>query len=255
MNSREALAAVGRRWYVIVVGVVVAAGATNMAINWVPPIYSASGTVLLLPSRLDPAQGQNPLLNLDSLEVPASIITGYADSDAAHQRISESAPSAKYTIGIDASLRGPVILATVEDTDPASVLPTLDLVLEYVPEALKTLQSELRVPDGAAITSMRLAVDNKTTVNYSKTVRAAGGVVLAVLGLSALLALGIDARAARRRNRPRDSLTTTEDTTDGDPLETGDVDGGEDDRLFVDVLESEDGPLGIYRTGHRSRPD
>jgi hypothetical protein len=197
------ISSLGRQWFVVLVGVVAAVVAGYGASLLVPPVYSASGTVLLLPTISEAAAGQNPFLALDNLNVPASIISAYLDSDDAHERIQQDVPGAEYTIGLDASLRGPVILVTVHHVDPVEALQALGMALDSVPRALVALQSQLDVPAGATINSMRLSVDKKAEADYSKTIRATVAAAGGVLGLTVLAAVGIDRLSGRRRRRSR----------------------------------------------------
>lgn len=222
-----------RRWYLAVAGLLGTAGLGFAAWTLVPPTYEARGTVLFLPPDYSLAEGQNPFLELANLDMPASVVAAYLDGDDARERISLIAPTADYTVELDPSVRGPIVLLTVEDTTPAGALRVLDTVLDSVPAALTDLQDQLDVPARATIASMRLAVDSEaepvTRTTLRAVVAAAGfGVLVTVAG-----AVAFDTLLRRRASARRESGSVIPDLTSPGPhadrpLRNDDVDEGAD---------------------------
>jgi hypothetical protein len=204
MEFTAVVAALLRRWYVVIVGVAMTAGLVYVAKDAVPPTYSASGSVLLLPPGTSVADGSNALLSLGGLEQPAALVVAYLAGDEARQVLAEDFPNATYDIVLDPLSRGPLVLVTVEDPSQDDVMSALDAVLDALPQALSMLQDQVDAPADSRVTSMPLSVDERPTTERSDSLRAliaaAGvGMVLTLVG-----AIAFDALAARRRERRRD---------------------------------------------------
>lgn len=208
--------ALGRRWYVVVVGLLLTAGLVYGAFRATPPEYSARALVLLLPSETQVGEGGNPFLVLGGLEQPAGIVVAYFASAAAADEISDVSPTAEHLVAIDDSTRGPVIVVQVNDTTPEGALAVLDLLSERIPEELQRLQTDVSVPDEAIITSMTLTRDEEATEDRSGTVRvviaaAAVGLVGTIFG-----AIALDGALLRRSSR-RDPEAADEAVTAAEP--------------------------------------
>lgn len=199
MGWGQAIGALRRRWYVVVVGLALTAGLTFAAWRFSPPEYSAAGTELLLPAQTQDNGINNPLLQLESLGAPASIVVARLDGEDAHERILQSNPNAKYTVVMDPDLRGPAILITATDKTSEGALSALELALAAVPESLKTLQDELDVPEAARVGSMRLTADTEATPQTSATTRTVVAALGVGLGLTIGAVVGLDAIIQRRR--------------------------------------------------------
>jgi len=202
MGWGQALRALKRRWYVLVLGLLATAGLLYVAWDLTPPTYIARGTELLLPPTQQVDEGtQNALLELSGLDAPASLVIGQLDSQAVHDQVAEFSPEAEYTVETDPSLRGPTVLVTMNDATPEQVLASLAYVLDLVPRTLSTMQANLDVPTTATVTSMRLTADTEPEVEYSATVR----LLVLVAGVGAVgtvvLAVALDALFGRDRRR------------------------------------------------------
>ena len=209
--------ALGRRWYVVVVGLLLTAGLVYGAFRATPPEYSARALVLLLPSQAQVGEGGNPFLVLGGLEQPAGIVVAYFASAAAADEISEVSPTAEHLVAIDDSTRGPVIVVQVSDTSADGALAVLDLLSERIPEELQRLQNDVSVPDDAIITSMPLTTDAEATEDRSSTVRVV--IAAAAVGLIATIfgAIALDGallrRASRRDGEPADEALSMDDAS------------------------------------------
>jgi len=207
MYLRDMLATLGRRWYVLVVGVLGTVAMCAWVVQQVPPNQVSTASVLLLPPTSAVDTGGNPFLALTGLEQPGDILTKYLSSDDARQQLLEGAsPSADYTIGLDPSTSGPILLVTADDSTASGSVALLDKVVAAVPASLTLLQTQVSVPVPAQVRSMVIAQDSVPTPKRTPTVRAlvaavgAGGVV--TVFACALLDVAVrrsrDRRAARR---------------------------------------------------------
>jgi hypothetical protein len=206
MGWGKTLRALQRRWYVLLIGVIATAGLGWAAWQLSPPMYVARGTELLLPPTSQVEAGtRNPLLELGSLDAPASLVIGQLDGQQIRAQVYDHSPDAEYTVENDPSLRGPAVLVTLSDTSPQKALSSLRYVLDFVPETLASLQKGLDVPETATVTSMQLAIDTKPEADYSSTTRtlvlAVGGGLVVTVGL----AVGLDAFLRRNTVRRKSS--------------------------------------------------
>ncbi len=197
----EIVRAVGRRWYVVLVGIALTAGLVQAAVAVSPPEYHARALVLVLPSESAVGEGGNPFLALSGLEQPGSIVVAYFASSTAQAEVAEVSSSAEFAVDLDASTRGPVIALDVTDTSPAAAMATLDFLLQRVPAELERLQEQVGAPAASIITSMPIAVDTAPEVNTSGTLRMAIAAAGAGIVATVLLAFALDGVLLRRRAR------------------------------------------------------
>lgn len=200
----QTIEAFGRRWYLLLAGLLLTAGIGLYTLQAVPPTYQVSGTLLLLPSEMQTDQGQNPFLELDGLEAPAEFVVSRLNGGESRSRVlEEAAPTADYAVQLDTSSRGPLILAVAYDATAEGAQQVLEEVLIAVPDALYSLQADLDVPKESAISVMRLVVDDSATQLTNATTRA----VVAALGVGFVLTVAgtvlIDSLLRRAQGRPK----------------------------------------------------
>lgn len=202
MSLSQILLVLGRRWYVVALGLLLTLGLAYGALVVTPPAYEARGTILLMPSKEQLSTGgRNPFLQLDALGGPAGIVIARLSGDQARDLVAERAPFAEFGVEADANMRGPGIQAVVSDRSPGETLATLDFVLSLITDTLAQVQAEQGVPKSAIVGSMRLVVDNKAERVTTATVRSVVAALALGLLTTASLVFGIDALAQRRRRR------------------------------------------------------
>ncbi|MGB3375154.1 MAG: hypothetical protein WBA87_08455 [Microbacterium sp.] len=193
--------ALGRRWYVTVVGVLLTAGLTVGAFAVTPPEYNARALIMLLPSQSAVGEGGNPFLTLGGLEQPAGILVAYFSSAPARAQVEAQSPTAEYTVAIDDSTRGPVIAIDVTDTTQKSALDILSFIADSIPSELERLQDEVDAPAKAVITSMPLTVDNKAEMSSANMIRMMIAALVVGLVTTLIVAFAVDGLILRRRLR------------------------------------------------------
>lgn len=199
MFTADFFRALRRRWYVAVVGVLLTAGLSAVALMQVPPHQQAEASMLLLPPASTTGDGGNPYLGLGGLNEVVDVLTRRLNSDAVREEIAAVAPTAEYETAKDDTTNGPVFTITVEDTTSEGALATLQLLIERVPTALGDLQSSVGVPEGALVTSMPLAIDEVTTPVTKTTLRAViAAAAVGLLGTAFTVGL-VDGLGRRRR--------------------------------------------------------
>lgn len=200
MGLSQILLVLGRRWYIVALGLLLTLGLAYGALVITPPVYEARGTILLMPSKDQLSTGgRNPFLQLGALDGPAGIVIARLSGDEAHNLVEAQAPDAEFGVEPDPNMRGPGIQATVSDTTPAKTLQTLDLVLTMVTDTLAQVQAEQGVPKSAIVGSMRLVVDTEAERVTTATVRSVVAALAVGLLVTAALAFAVDALVQRRR--------------------------------------------------------
>lgn len=208
----DVVKALARRWYVVLVGLILTVGLASAAYVATPSEYNARALVLLLPGSNTVGDGGNPFLALSGLEQPASIVVAYFSSESAQTEVADRWPTAEYRVLLDDSTRGPVISVDVTDTSAESTLATLDYLQNRIPEELARLQGEVDAPAASVITSMPLAVDAEASRDASATIRNVIAAVVVGLVLTGFAAFALDGILLRRRaRRPAPPLPPTED--------------------------------------------
>ena len=192
-----------RRWYLVLLGVLLTLGMAFGTRTSSPPTYEAHGLVLILPSKSAVAKGGNPLLVLDGLQQPAGILVAHYASVPAGQEVADISPTAKFTVLLDDATRGPVIAVDVVDNSPASAMAVLNHLIADIPKQLVTLQQQVQAVPNTFIRSMPLTVDTAATQNRSATIRLM--IVVYLLGLVGTIfaTVGLDSYLNNRRRSRR----------------------------------------------------
>lgn len=197
----DVIRALGRRWYVVVIGLLLTGGLVFGAYKASPPEYNARALVLLLPPRADVGKGGNPFLLLSGLEQPAGILAAYFSSAPARSDVEAISPTAEYEVGIDDSTRGPVIAIDVTDESPVDTLRVLAYLLDEIPAELARLQQQVDTRGDAIVGSMSLTVDREAEPDLRGTVRLMiAALVVGVVG-TGFAAVALDGFLQRRRQR------------------------------------------------------
>ncbi|MFB6612117.1 hypothetical protein ACFCVO_17470 [Agromyces sp. NPDC056379] len=254
MVVTDFLRALGRRWYVLIVGLIATAWLGYVAVDMTPPEYTARGLVLLLPSQDVVGQGGNPFLAMGDLGLPASILAAYFQSSSVQAEVAEVSPDAKYSVAIEASTRGPLMSIDVTDMSADGALTTLDYLAAAIPSNLARLQQEVGAPPESTVTSMPLTMDSEATEHTDGTVRIL--IVAVAVGLLATVTLTftIDRLILRRAQRrggddaePADAADLGESTDDGDVAEGSEAAEGDAGTDVADGDVAEDADVAEVR--------
>lgn len=194
---------IARRWYVVLIGLLLTAALTYGAILTTPSEFRSRALILLLPSEEAVGDGGNPFLVLAGLEPPASLVAAYFTGTVAREEVAARSETAEYLVALDATTRGPVILVEVTDTSAAQSLATLDYLTERIPEELRRLQDEVQATENSIIGSMLLTKDAEAAEDSSAPIRT--GIATLAVGLAGtvFLAFAMDSFLARRSSTRR----------------------------------------------------
>lgn len=198
MALSDVLGPIRRRWYVLLLGLLLAGGLGWAAGTLAPSQYTARGLVMLLPSALTTGTKGNPLLNLGGLELPARVLIAYYSSEPAQAELAKLSPKAEVQVSMEESTRGPIIAVDVKDATPDGALSVLHYVTDSIPENLARIQSEVGTSRQAAIGSMPLVLDVEARPDISLTVRLVVASIVAVLALTFFVIFSLDGILLRR---------------------------------------------------------
>lgn len=212
MYLRDLKTSLFRRWYLVVVGLLIAGGLAYLTYQFVPATYQAKASVVLLPPKTTVGPGGNPYLQLGGLGQALDVLSRKLSSDAAHGVIQTTHPDSTYDATTDPTSSGPILIVSAEGKTPTASLETVRAVLDSVPAALRGLQTDLSVPDAAQITSMTLTADSQPKTNDKTRVQAVVAVAVVAVAGSLLLTgltdgLLMGRRAKRADRKDGDDMT------------------------------------------------
>lgn len=198
-----------RRWYVVLLGLLLLGGAAYYAIAVVPTNYQARAQyVLLLPAGSPGPGAINPYLNLNGgLTFAASLIASDIGTKAAIEELADAGFTSTYTIGLSTGA-GPVLEVSASGTDPDDVLATRDAVLTRFDQELDELQAIPGIPSRQRIFSRTNAVDPVAEAVPGAKKKAL--LLIVALGgtLTLIAAFTVDGLLRRRSRTARTSAET-----------------------------------------------
>lgn len=185
MRTADARSPLLRRWYILLVGLLVSGALGLTAWMVTPPKYTARGLVMLLPSVEAVGPKGNPLIEMGGLDLPARLLVAYFSSEPAQTALQEFDDVAEVDVTMEDSTRGPVIAVDVAHETSDGALKALHFVVDAIGPNLAQIQSTTSTPEDAIIRSMPLVLDNLAERDFSVAIRI---VVLAcALGICATL--------------------------------------------------------------------
>jgi hypothetical protein len=208
-----------RRWYALVVGLLLTLGMGLLAAALVPVSYVATAHVVLLPPRGSEGQGRNPYLALGSLGGMVDVVSLAAMDDDTARALKAKGVSGTYRVAPDQTTSGPVLVVTTEEPTAARAAASMDAVLRQVPETTLRLQTDTKVPPGVLVEASLIGRDGSPVRTGKSQLRA---VLVAVAAGAAFTLLGtafLDSWLTRRSIR-RDGARAA---TPPDPKATPDA--------------------------------
>ncbi|MET1063463.1 MAG: hypothetical protein ABWX85_00655 [Arthrobacter sp.] len=190
-----------RRWYFVVIGVLLTACGALLLSSAVPATHRATARVVLIPPTALVSADGNPYLFLGGLEQALGVLTVKLSSEAASEQILQEYPDASYTAVKDVMSPGPIMVITAESESPESTLQVLDAVLRIVPENLENMQDQLNIPDPSRITALTIVRDDATTKVLQSQLRAVLAGVALGLSMTVLLTGLLDRLLTSRKKK------------------------------------------------------
>lgn len=249
MDLSEILRALGRRWYVLIAGVLVTAVFVVLALRVVPLTYDVKTSILLLPPTSSVTETGNPFLNLGGLDVVAGVLERSVTDSESVEKVVPKGSKAEYTVQQDASVSGSVLQVDATDTTSAGAFRILNAVVALAKTNLTALQNEVSAKPSDQVRLLVITNNTVATPDYASLIRLLIVVLAVGVVLTLFAAVSIDAVARRRRIRRRSrrdppesagraagSRGSDERNRDPDPADiTGDggkADADEEDQAF-----------------------
>lgn len=206
-----------RRWYLMIVGVVIAAGLATIAANSIAPTYQAKSSLVLVPPETTTGTSGNPYLFLGGLQQSVDVLTRALGADNIRAEVAKRAPAGTYDVTADFGTSAPILLIEAKDSTSNGAQLLLDSVKKQVPLTLGDLQESLGVKTGSQITSVVVTTDDKPQPIQKGRYRAIALVGVMALGLGFLAIGAIDGLLlARTGRKPRADEAESADPEDGD---------------------------------------
>ncbi len=223
MLMAEVAALVRRRWYLVLVAVLLSAGVAVGAWSKLPVQYESHSTVVLLPPTNKEVIGENRLLGLGTIGQAVDVMIRSMTARDARLELEGESPRATYNVTPDFTSNAPLMVLTVQG-DKDAVADLMKRLQAAVPQRLQEIQDAVETPQQWQIASLPVAEDPEpvpqTKAKMRTTVLLAGSVGL----VSMLVIAGIDAllRTRTRKRAGREEPPAHADATEPDADDTTD---------------------------------
>ncbi len=186
-----------RRWAVFLPLVLLTAGAAWGATTQVPPRFSASASVILLPPT--GGEGANAYLSLGIPTTAESLAVATTDDRVREQLL---AGGASPDFEVVADRRSALLLVTAEAGTRAGAVSTVEDLLEVLAQRLDRQQDDVSAAQDTRITLQSLTPTVLAVPVTEGTTRVVVVVVAVGLALATAAALAVEGLARRRQRRP-----------------------------------------------------
>ncbi|MGV8968275.1 MAG: hypothetical protein ACOH2F_18580 [Cellulomonas sp.] len=215
MDAVFVLRVSARRWYVVLPVLSLSCGLALAAYRQVEPLYTASSSIVILPSQAAPSDAvgpaspglDNPYAGSGGTRLAAAVLAKNISSGSFRDRLDLGA-GGQVTISATVAAQQPIITVDASAGTAADVFRTLDNVTTSARVILDEFQAVAQAPkDTRYLVASAVPASEATDVTPSRW-RAPGAILALGAGLAALLALALDAALAAR-TRPRTARGAT----------------------------------------------
>ncbi|WP_423299971.1 hypothetical protein [Glutamicibacter nicotianae] len=217
MFLRDLLLSCLRRWYFLLLGLLLTGAGTYYVYTSIEPTYEANASVVLIPPKVAVMTGDNPYLYLGGLDQALGVLQVKVASPEVLDKLTGGREDAEVSIGEDATTSGPIAAIKVSAKDAAGTMQLLDAALKQVPQTLDELQKEQAVPAKSVITSMELSRDGEPTAITKRQIQFTAMAAVAGASMSLLLTGLLDrlllALKLRRKARRAKKASVEENLT------------------------------------------
>lgn len=237
MNVADMMGALGRRWYVLVAGLVIAGLAAFGAWTLVKVEYVRTATQLMLPGSGTMPEDANPFLYVGGLSQAADVLVRKMGSPDVLAAVQDDYPDMEIVITRDPYSSGPVLLISVTSSNDADAADAVEDLLRLTEETLLDVQRTENITAADRITLVTLTTDDKGAVEQKSRLIAAGAAGAGTVALTLLAIALIDGLARSRAQRRGRSTSAAERRSASGTTEDAEFD---DNTLDADALDGED---------------
>lgn len=181
-----------RRWYFVLAGVLLSAGACFLTWTVVPPSYQATSTAVLIPPSSLVGENGNPYLYMGGLDQVLTVLTVRLNSPEVAEPLIEGRGNAGFTVERDPTTPGPIMLITATGDSRGHAMQLLEDVVRTVPENLSVMQDQLRIPTFSRVEVMTVVQDEAPELMIKDQLRTLLAVLALCLGLTVLATAVLD---------------------------------------------------------------
>jgi hypothetical protein len=217
VNFRDVLGVLGRRWWLVVPGLILALVAGGAAYTVTPPQYTQSESYLLLYPVMTEGGPGNPFLQLgNGVSMAGSVLATKVSAGSTAASLTADHPGLTFSVALDASTGAPIVAVSAQDGDRAVLATTLNQLGQDLIAQLADLQKASGAPEDSWVTISRLTSDRQAQESHSDGIRNGGAAAVGVVLFFALLVLLVEWRSVRRARRRRaDAATENAPESDG----------------------------------------
>ena len=197
-----------RLWYVVLGGLLVAAGLAYLVYDTVPVEYEANATQLLLPPQLTVGlEGGNPYLVLGGMNQALAILSTRVNAPEMRDRVLGEDKSIDYGTSLDTAAGAPFLRITTRASSEPAALALLSDIQALAADQLLAMQTELNIPPESRIGMSQVTADSEATPQTSTRMQLTVGAFGVGLVLTLVLTAALDGvLAARNRRREAANL-------------------------------------------------
>ncbi|GAA1969447.1 hypothetical protein GCM10009798_32540 [Nocardioides panacihumi] len=198
MYVRDLLMSLIRRWYLVVVALLLIAGASVGVAHLVTPTYEAKASLVLIPPRDTQFPSTNRYLMLGNVGQASSVVIRALNGDETHQIIGQGLTGVDYSAAPDYTTNAPLVVLTATAKSPAAAQELLERIVTQVPAILTRLQASVGIEKSAQITAVAVTTSQKPVKVVKKQVRAVGACAAVLAAMLLMLIGGLDGFLQRR---------------------------------------------------------
>lgn len=191
MKLAETLRTLGRRWYIVVFGLVLTLGMTMFIEAKVPTTYQATGSILLMPPEATVGAKGNPYLWLGGLNTALDVLVRRTSAVEVSGPILKKYPDSEISIASDPTTSSAIILVRADAPTADDALKLRDEGMASVVRTLAVMQDESTVKEDLRIHGESLVIDGKATPKTKTRMQllivAGGGGIAGTLFLASLI--------------------------------------------------------------------
>lgn len=165
MRFRETVSSLIRRWYVLLLGLLLTAGLCWVVQEYVPATYEAKASQVLMPPSATVGESGNPYLYLGGMSQALDVLIRHVSASEVTKPVLAAFPDTQYSVQADRNTSGSILVISASGSTPEGTLGVLEAAMDEIPVALKGMQDELAIAEGLRISVRTVVVDEQASKN------------------------------------------------------------------------------------------